>query len=603
MAAMGILEKKAVEHTLAGDFKAAADIYEKLANLRLDIDMACQYMSCSAKIGQMHDALKMVDKYVSLLKWEIKPQYKQFYLQASIICFTAGRKEESLYFVKRAEECDPEDDFVLFQRLLCENALGVMDNVRADEDRILAFLNRYADGAYGDGMFIPPLGVSAWFADSELLYRITKQSSASFNKIERFEHTPTLDHMIKPKIKIGYLSAHVREHPAMHISWNHFGQHNSQRFETHGFFHGADYSYAGAKAFAESLDGYSNLDDMSDSEAAHYIMDMGIDILVDLCSMVEGARSGIVARKPAPIIMHYQGYYGTTCLDAVDYKITDLHTTPTSDMDNFSEKMAYLPVFAQTSKWTQPIDKSLQKRSKWGLPEDAFVFGNMCSVVKYTPEVISAWMTILDNVENSVLWISEPPCEETKDMLHHYANQAGLNSNRIIFAPRVDDKDQHMSRLPCMDMHLDTNIFSGHTTTFDMVEMGVFPLCIKGTHHSSRFSEAILSFVGCGDMVAKDIDEYIKTAVVLGRDKELTKTWSEHLYKQAVDNGLFDTKGLIESLEDVYETTYTRWVSGLAPDNFITEPLSQNNTIDLENVDYLVNQETHNRISQYSEQT
>ena len=27
-------------------------------------------------------------------------------------------------------------------------------------------------------------------------------------------------------------------------------------------------------------------------------------------------------------------------------------------------------------------------------------------------------------------------------------------------------------------------------------------------------------------MVAKDIEEYIKTAVVLGRDKELIKTWS-----------------------------------------------------------------------------
>ena len=46
MAAMGILEKKAVEHAMAGDFKAA-DIYEKLANLRLNWYGVWIYVMCS----------------------------------------------------------------------------------------------------------------------------------------------------------------------------------------------------------------------------------------------------------------------------------------------------------------------------------------------------------------------------------------------------------------------------------------------------------------------------------------------------------------------------------------------------------------------------
>ena len=150
-------------------------------------------------MGQVHDCLKMIDKYVALLKWEIKPQYKQFYLQASIVTFMAGRKEE-LYFAN-AEECDPEDDFVLFERLLCENMLGVMDNVRSNEDRILAFKPICRWCLWGWYVY-SPMAVASWFADSELLYRVTKQSSVSLNKIPQFAHTPTLDHMIKPKLKL-----------------------------------------------------------------------------------------------------------------------------------------------------------------------------------------------------------------------------------------------------------------------------------------------------------------------------------------------------------------------------------------------------------------
>ena len=599
MAAMGVLEKKAIEHAMAGNHVAAADIYEKLANLRLDINMACEYMVCVGKQGRIQDGLKMIDKYVNLLKNQIKPEYAGFYIQASILAFVADRKEEALGFAKQAEACNPDDDFVLFQRLLCENMLGVMHNVRNNEDRILELLNKYSQGEFGDDIFLPPLTVATWFDDNELLYRVGKQSAAAFNKIKPFEHTPTLEDMIKPKIKIGYLSAHVRRHPAMHISWDYFKKSNGERFETHGFFYNADYSYEGAKVFAESFDGYSDLDDMSDFEAAQYIKDMGIDILVDLSSMVAGARSGIVAHKPAPIIMHYQGYMGTTCIDAIDYKITDIYTNPPEEMEHYSEKFAYLTDMGYKRRLKKFTDKSLQDRSRWGLPKDAFVFASMCTPHKYTPEITNAWMIILDNVEDSVLWLSTPPSDSTKDMVYFHADKHGVAKERIIFDKSAPDYIDHLSRLPCIDIHLDTNIYCGHSTTIDMIEMGVFPLCMFGRHFNSQFSSSVFKHLGCTDMVAKDIDEYIKTAVVLGRNKELAKTWSNHVHEQAIKAGLFKPEDLILDLENVYEMAYIRWVSGIEPDHFMAEPVSQDETFALENVNALVNQEMHERISEY----
>ena len=604
MAAMGILEKKAIEYELAGDYKSAGDIYEKLADLRLDVYMAANYISCMLSLGKVTDSLKMIDKYVKLLKDDTKPQYKCFYLQASIAAAIANRPEEALYFAKLAEKCDPDDDFILYQRLSYENTMGSVDNVRVHEQRILEFVDRFITGQATTDGTPSSMHVATWFTDDSLVYGMAKRAAQRLNGTRTvFEHKPSVDHFIKPKIRIGYFCGHVRAHPSMHAAWDHFAQHNKERFETHGFFYNADYSYKGAKAFANSLDGYSNLDDMSDLEAAQYIKDMEIDVLVDLSSIVvEGARGQILAHKPAPVMMQYQGYHCTSGLDAMDYVITDPYSTLPSDTEFYTEKLAFLPVFFQTSKWQPPIDKSLQNRKKWGLPEDAFVFANMCSAIKYTPEMLKAWMVILDNVNDSVLWIAEPSYDETKRMFHHYAEINGVNPDRIIFAKRTKEKDDHMSRLPCIDVHLDTNIFCGHTTTVDMVDMGVFPLCLEGKHIFSRVSASIMQHIGCGDMVAKDIEEYIKTAVVLGRDKALAKTWSEHMYQQACKNGLFDTKALVGHLENAYETAYIRWASGLAPDHFMASPLTEEDVITMDNVDHLVNQETHDRISQYGEQ-
>ena len=601
MAAMGVLEKKAIEYVMAGDHRAAADIYEKLANLRLDVNMACDYIECTMRMGRVKDSLKMVDKYVNLLKWAIKPEYKNFYLQASIASFSGSLREESLYFAKRAEECAPDDDFVLFQRVLCENMLGVMDNVRAHEKRLLNFCDNYARGDYGDDMFIPPMTVATWFEDNELLYRVSRQSAARLNNTPNvFEHMPTIDHFTKEKIKVGYLSAHVRNHPAMNGSWNRFQKYNSDRFETHGFFHGADYSYDKAKRFAQSFDGYSDLDDMTDFEAAQYIKDMDIDILVDLSSMVEGARSAIVAHKPAPIIMQYQGYLGTTCIDAIDYKITDRYTSPLEEAEYYSEKFAYLPGLSYDRTRCQAIDKSLQDRSRWGIPDDAFVFANMCTMHKYTPEMMDAWMTIVYNVENSVLWLAKAQYDDTKTMINFYADKHGIDRKRIIIDESFLDYDSHMSRLPCIDVHLDTNIFCGHSTTVDMIEMGVFPLCMTGNHFNSRFSASLMNYIGGASMVTKDIDEYIKTAVVLGRDKDLVKTWATHVHQLATDAGLFECGEFIKDLENIYEMAYIRWMSGLQPDHFMADTVKEEDTIDLENVDVLVSQETHDRISNYA---
>ena len=98
-------------------------------------------------------------------------------------------------------------------------------------------------------------------------------------------------------------------------------------------------------------------------------------------------------------------------------------------MVNYSEKMAYLPEFWLRTKWEQPMINP-HKTAVAGVFEDTVVFGNMCAVHKYTPEMMDVWMIIWNN-DNSVLWMFNPPCDETKDMIYFYAEKHGVAKDQI----------------------------------------------------------------------------------------------------------------------------------------------------------------------------
>ena len=598
MAAMDMLENKALEFAMKGDLDAAADIYEKIANLRLNVRMACKYIVCTFNAGRMNDSLRMVDKYARLLKGETKPQYTEFYILASVATNTVGLKEQSFAFSKKAYDSDPKDDLALFQRLSCEQDLGMKDNILPNKNRLYNFLENYAQS--GDNMHaVTPFQVGSFFADSVLFSKVAKRSAQIHNDItDVIEHTATITHIMKPKIKIGYLCGHVRNHPTVHLLWDHLKHHNSTRFETHGFFYGFLDDYTGTKAFSTSLDNYTDITNMSDKQAAEFIKDSNVDVLVDISGLIEGTRPNIIARKPAPVIMNYMAYGATSGMNAVDYVITDMYTVPVSDAENYTEKLAYLPTFHMGINWQQPIDKAMQERVKWNLPDDVVVFGNMNQPYKWTPEVLASWMTILANVDNSVLWLLDPGYEVSRELVYIDAERLGIDKDRIIFAP-FTDKETHMSRLSLMDVYLDSSTVCGHTTTLDAIHEGVFPLVMEGTHFYSRVSSSIMKHIGCGEMVAQSLEEYTKIAIMLGRDKMLTEKWRNYTRLQARENGLFDMKSMVSHLENAYETAYVRWASGLAPEHFVAEPVIHNQMELVGDLDVSINTQLQERIARY----
>lgn len=54
-------------------------------------------------------------------------------------------------------------------------------------------------------------------------------------------------------------------------------------------------------------------------------------------------------------------------------------------------------------------DEPRPRRSDYGLPEGKFLFANFNQLYKIDPKIFRTWMSILQRVPDSVLWLQESP--------------------------------------------------------------------------------------------------------------------------------------------------------------------------------------------------
>ena len=78
-------------------------------------------------------------------------------------------------------------------------------------------------------------------------------------------------------------------------------------------------------------------------EIANLVRSLEIDLLVDLKGFTADSRTGIFARRPAPIQVNYLGYPGTMGAPYMDYIVADQIVIPETHKPFYSEKVVFLP--------------------------------------------------------------------------------------------------------------------------------------------------------------------------------------------------------------------------------------------------------------------
>jgi predicted O-linked N-acetylglucosamine transferase (SPINDLY family) len=279
-----------------------------------------------------------------------------------------------------------------------------------------------------------------------------------------------------------------------------------------------------------------------------------IAVLFDLNGYTRYAREAIFALRPAPIQINCIGFPGTLGASWYDYIYTDRFALPAELGDFYVERPLYMPhtTFpSDTTRWPAGPPPS---RAQCGLPEHGFVFCCFNRTHKILPDVFAVWMRLLRSVPGSVLWLLDAR-GDAKDNLRREANAAGIDPNRLVFAPHAPMRD-HLARNPVGDLFVDTYPYGAHTTANDALLAGLPLVTRVGETLASRIAGSQLNAIGLSELITANAADYEALAQRLATQPAMLQSYRKRLAANRGTYPLFDMERYARDFEDAVERVW-----------------------------------------------
>ena len=369
-----------------------------------------------------------------------------------------------------------------------------------------------------------------------------------------------------PKIRLAYLSTDFRAHAVAFLIAGVFEHHDKSRFETIAISLGADDKSETRGRIENAFDRFIDVRKMTDAGAAAMMREMEVDIAVDLNGYTGDSRTGILAARASPVQVNYLGFPGTMAAPYIDYIIADATVIPPDQQTHYSEKVVYLPECYQANDRNRRIATAVPTRAEAGLPEQGFVFCCFNNSYKIGPEIFDTWMSLLRNVQGSVLWLLEDSAIATAN-LKREAESRGVLPDRLIFAPRRQPAE-HLARHRLADLFLDTLPYNAHTTASDALWMGLPLVTCAGNSFPARVAASLLKADGVPELIAPSLSDYEAFALKLAREPAVLASIKAKLAANRDTRPLFDTAQFTRHLESAFTMMWERRQRGEQPASF-----------------------------------
>jgi predicted O-linked N-acetylglucosamine transferase (SPINDLY family) len=364
----------------------------------------------------------------------------------------------------------------------------------------------------------------------------------------------------RARIRVGYFSADLREHPVAALLAGVFESHDRTRFELFAFSFGPDTRDEMRKRLRQAFDRFIDVRDQTDVEIAQLARSLEIDIAVDLGGFTAGARPGIFAARAAPRQVSYLGYLGTLGASYMDYLVVDATLVPPESRAHYRERLIYLPSY-QANDSKRPVAGRELTRQELDLPASGVVLCCFNASYKITPPVFDTWMRILKRVPGSVLFLHSTSAAAEKNLRREAVNR-GVAANRLVFGGRLPYRE-YLSRYRLADLFLDTLPYNAGTTASDALWAGLPVLTCTGETLASRMGASLLQAVGLPELITPNLERYEDLAVELAGDPQRLTDIRARLAANRARSVLFDTERLTRSLECAYGQIYEQYQADL----------------------------------------
>lgn len=537
----------AMDHFTNGRLSQAAAVYQQILLTKPKHAEALHRLGLIAH--QMGDPTKAVELMTQAI--EAKPLEYSYHVNLGNVLLAQGRFVEAIYRYRQVLEMRPENAQV-------HNNIGIALQQQGNNDDAIVAYRRAIESQPHHYLAYSNLLRGMQYAPSYTPENVFEEHQRFAQRVQanvpRVVAPHDNDRDPVRRLKVGYVSGDFRTHVVAFFIEPILASHDKAQVEVYCYHNSNRYDSQTDK-FVALADHWLVCVGLSDEQLASRIRADGIDILVDLSGHTAENRLPMFARRPAPVQMTWIGYAGTTGLEAMDYRITDVHMDPPGLTEHFhSEKLICLPGSNITYR---PEPGCPDVNELPALRSGNVVFASLNNLTKVNQTVVNLWSRILTALPQSTLMLGNVAEEAIAQRLIAMFGGAGIGPERLQLQPRRHILD-YLKLHHQIDIALDPFPYNGGTTSMHSLWMGVPIITMAGAHSVSRVGVAVLSRVGLQDFITQNEEEYVQRVLNAAQDLQGLNQMRQSL-RERMSVANCDPESITRNLEEAYRSVWRTW--------------------------------------------
>jgi predicted O-linked N-acetylglucosamine transferase (SPINDLY family) len=353
------------------------------------------------------------------------------------------------------------------------------------------------------------------------------------------------------KIKVGFVSAYMKNHSVGRVLIQLMGGLDRNRFEVI-FFQLPNTKGVGDELAEAAADKTVKLVQLLEPSRSAIEAEL-LDVLIYCDLHLSPFSDALSFSRLAPIQATTWGHPGTGGRDSIDYWVSYEGWEPTGSERFYTESLVRLkrpPYVTSAPSVTTPAFK----RADIGLKDDARLYGCFQSLFKLHPDFDAYLAGILERDPKARILLASGPHFTWRDQTRSRLARS-LDVSRVDFLPQMPFAN-YLALLDICDVQLDPIHFGGAITTFDILSRGKVSVTHPGDQMRSRVTASLFHQIGYGKPVANSREEYVDLAVRFANDKSLQNEAKEAV--QAGQGIVFDNLEPVREFETWLESVVER---------------------------------------------
>ena len=515
-----------------GLFEEAVKNFKKTLKLKPNFSLAYNNLGVALKsLNKLDEALVTSKKAV-----ELNPKFADAHNNIGAILQDLGNYEEAYKFYNKAIKLKSNYSEAYYNLGILQKKIGKIEECVENFQKAVK-ANPKNNRAYSNYLF--NLNYLTKY-DENYYIEEAKKFGLSLKKIDDQLCIPYKYNVNPEKLTVGFISADLRNHPVGYYLIDTLEYLKKKNIKLVAY-HNSTKTDNLTEELKKHFDIWCNIKDKNDLSVINLIRENGVHILIDMSGHTAKNRLSIFVNKPAPIQVTWLGYNASTGLKEIDYIIGDQYVTPLENKNQFTENILQLPnIWSCLSKPDFKIKKEI---SSPALKNGFITFGSFNNLSKINDHVIDMWSEILKRVENSKLFLKTKELDNPKmgENIRKKFQKNGISAEKIITEGKSKTRKETLKKYNQIDIALDPFPYSGITTSFESVWMGVPLYVLNGNNFYSRTGISINKNLGMEDWIANnEKDYYIKILKLTSDFNQLSQT-RKCLINKVDESTLFDS--------------------------------------------------------------